>query len=201
MNQSSLNNSQISFSTGRGVNKLGKAATHYSTSQVLGRRGLERLDMLLLVIESLDLNGSQAMVWTSKKMGLDTKLPNAVEVWKFRCHNPLRKATRRGVLNSSESDSLILLVCAMSERLYPILRQLVSSKEPREINEERWNQLSTRLKDLVSERFNKRRGAVQALLASEKPYNSIRQLVLSLSLCAGSGGFDRLKASLHDVTI
>ena len=29
----------------------------------LSRRGVERLDLLLLTIEALDLNGGEAMVW------------------------------------------------------------------------------------------------------------------------------------------
>ena len=35
----------------------------------LSRRGVERLDLLLLTIEALDLNGGEAMVWTSQQMG------------------------------------------------------------------------------------------------------------------------------------
>ena len=42
----------------------------------LSRRGVERLDMLLLTIEALDLNGGEAMVWTSQQMGLQAQFPN-----------------------------------------------------------------------------------------------------------------------------
>ena len=61
----------------------------------LSRRGVERLDLLLLTIEALDLNGGEAMLWTSHQMGLKDQFPNRVELWKRRCHNPLRKSTRR----------------------------------------------------------------------------------------------------------
>ena len=50
----------------------------------LSRRGVERLDLLLLTIEALDLNGGEAMVWTSQQMGLSRlmvflqKLPEKV---------------------------------------------------------------------------------------------------------------------------
>ena len=54
----------------------------------LSRRGVERLDLLLLTIEALDLNGGEAMVWTSQQMGLQAQFPNRVELWKRRCHNP-----------------------------------------------------------------------------------------------------------------
>ena len=33
----------------------------------LSRRGVERLDLLMLTIEALDLNGGEAMVWTSQQ--------------------------------------------------------------------------------------------------------------------------------------
>ena len=47
----------------------------------LSRRGVERLDLLLLTIEALDLNGGEAMVWTSQQMGLHAQFPNRVELW------------------------------------------------------------------------------------------------------------------------
>lgn len=54
----------------------------------LPRRGLERLDLLLLSAEALDLNGGEAMVWMSEQMGFTTLFPNRVELWKRRCTNP-----------------------------------------------------------------------------------------------------------------
>ena len=65
----------------------------------LSRRGVERLDLLLLTIEALDLNGGEAMVWTSQQLGLQAQFPNRVELWKRRCHNPLRRTTRRDQLD------------------------------------------------------------------------------------------------------
>ena len=172
----------------------------HSSHIALGRRGLERLDLLLLVIEALDLNGSQSMLWTSKKLGLQPLLPNHVEIWKYRCHNPLRRAARRGTLEPQISDALILLICSMSDRLYPRLRQLISSNEPKEKNLERWNQLYDRLNQLISQRFNQRRGAVQKLLSLEGSDVFLRQLIISLAFSSGPGGFNRLRASLLDST-
>ena len=168
------------------------------TSSAISRRGLERIDLLLLAIEAIDLNGSQSMVWTSKSLGLESQFPNHVELWKCRCHNPLRKTTRRGPLKSLDSDALILLICSMSERLYPRLRQLISSNEPIDQTNERWLSLSLRFTDLVSERLNTRRGAVQRILSEENTDLIIRQLVRTLTLSVGYGGVARLKSSLFD---
>ena len=43
---------------------------------LLPRRGLERLDLLLLSVEALDLNGGEAMVWMSEQMGFTSLFPN-----------------------------------------------------------------------------------------------------------------------------
>ncbi len=166
----------------------------------LGRRGMERLDLLLLVIEALDLNGSQAMLWTSNKLGLNDYFPNPVELWKSRCHNPLRKATRRGSLDTDESEALILLICSMSERIYPLLRQLISSKEPEKTNNSRWEVFYERLNELINERYNIRKGAVRKLLSQGSKDRFIRQLIITLAFSVGPGGVDRLRASLLDST-
>ncbi len=165
---------------------------------VLTRRSLERLDLLLLVIESLDLNASQAMTWTSAQLGLEHIFPNPVELWKRRCHNPLRRTSRRGKLNVEESEALMILLCAMAQRLYPLLHQLLSSKEPESINSQRWQLLNQRFSDLLIERMNIRKGAVQRLLNRNYFETNNKQLVLTLAICAGPGGLDRLRANLLD---
>ena len=166
----------------------------------LSRRGIERLDLLLLTIEALDLNGGEAMLWTSQQMGMQTQFPNRVELWKRRCHNPLRRTTRREPMAPVDAESLICLVCAMAERLYPMLHQLLSSREPNQLTQQRWNLLDERLRDLVEERMNPRRGAVTRLLDPALSADIQRQLVGTLALVAGPGGIDRLRATLLDPT-
>ena len=166
----------------------------------LSRRGVERLDLLLLAIEALDLNGGEAMVLTSQKMGLQTQFPNRVELWKRRCHNPLRRTTRREQLDPVDAESLICLVCAMAERLYPVLHQLLSSREPEQLTQQRWQLFHERLQDLVEERMNLRREAVVRLLKMEPAGPQHRQLVSTLAFCAGPGGINRLRATLLDPT-
>ncbi len=164
----------------------------------IGRKGLERLDLLLVVIEALDLNSSDAMLWTAKQIGFEETFPNSVSLWKVRSHNPLRKAHRRGNLSSMDIDALIHLVCSLSKRLYPLLHQLLSSKEPSELSRERWLKFDERFKDLIKERMNTRRVAIQNILTSNESMTFNRNLVLTLALSSGLGGFDRLRASLLD---
>tara|TARA_B100000700_G_C15044284_1_gene857045 strand:+ start:1921 stop:2517 length:597 start_codon:yes stop_codon:yes gene_type:complete len=165
---------------------------------VIGRRGLEKLDLLLLVIEALDINGSQALLMVSSNMNLHEHFPNQVELWKFRSHNPLRKVNRRGNLKPKESDALIILVCYMAERLYPLIRQLLSIKEPNAINDAKWVILNDRLSDLLKERMNTKRGSINTLIDPNSSKSLLRHLILTLSFCAGLGGLNRLKVSLMD---
>ena len=166
--------------------------------RTLSRRGLERLDLLLLCAEALDLNGGEAMVWLSEEMGLTDLFPNRVELWKRRCSNPLRRTTRRETLSEAEADGLIRILNALADRLYPMLRSLLSSAESPQLNEQRWALFRGRLQELLQERFNPRRGGVQRLLDREEGPLLCRELIQTMALSAGPGGFDRLKASLLD---
>jgi hypothetical protein len=167
----------------------------------LPRRGLERLDLLLLCVEALDLNGGEAMVWMSEQMGFTGLFPNRVELWKRRCHNPLRRTTRRGGLDPAETDALIRILCALADRLYPMLRALLASAEPEAIRQQRWALFQERLDELVQERMNARREGVQRLLDPERGAAQRRQLIQALALGAGTGGFERLRASLGDPAV
>ena len=166
----------------------------------LSRRGVEQLDLLLLTAEALDLNGGEAMLWTSQQLGLQEQFPNRVELWKRRCHNPLRRITRREGLEPADAESMIRLVCAMADRLYPTLHQLLSSREPEQLTQQRWALVADRLGDLIEERLNQRRGAVLRLLDPAQNQATHRQLISTLALVAGPGGVDRLRARLLDPT-
>jgi hypothetical protein len=167
----------------------------------LSRRGLERLDLLLLSAEALDFNGGEAMVWMSGQLGFGQLFPNRVELWKRRCHNPLRRATRRGHLNPEETDALMRILCALADRLYPLLRALLSTAEPESVRQRRWELFEGRLGELVRERMNPRRVGVQTLLDPLRGARRRRLLIQSLALGAGTGGYERLRASLHDPVV
>jgi len=169
-----------------------------SSASPLPRRGIERLDLMLLCAEALDLNGAEATLWLCEELGYSELLPGRVELWKRRCHNPLRRNVRRGDLNSDESDALIRILCGQADRLYPLLRALLSAQEPPAVLQQRWALFEERLNALIRERLNLRRGGVQRLLDGPQGASQRRQLILSMALAAGAGGFERLKASLMD---
>jgi len=168
------------------------------TTASLPRRGLERLDLMLLASEALDLNGAEAMLWLSEQLGYSPLFPSRVELWKRRCHNPLRRSYRRGGLSPEEADALIRILSSQADRLYPLLRALLSSAESTEVSQQRWNLFESRLAELLQERMNPRRSGVQRLLDPSAGAAQRRQLIQAMALGAGVGGFDRLKASLMD---
>lgn len=168
------------------------------SARPLPRRGLERLDLMLLCTEALDLNGGEAMLAMSRNLGFEQLFPNRVELWKRRCYNPLRRTCRRGELKSQETDALIRLLCVMADRLYPMLRSLLAADESPDLLEQRWTLFRNRLNELIRERMNPRRSGVQQLMDPELGAPPLRRLVQGLALGAGNGGFERLRASLMD---
>ncbi len=174
--------------------------SHYdypSPTLIIGQRStLIRIDLLFLVIESIDVMAPQKLLLISNKMGFNEIFPNRVEFWKTRSLNPLRKAPRRGTLNKDQFEAIIQMICIMAEKVYPVLRQLLSTKEPTEINKQRWEQLSLRINELIEERLNVKRSSVKKMLLNELELLTTKQLIITLALCAGSTGVDRLRATL-----
>jgi hypothetical protein len=179
--------------SGSPPDRAGQAA-----AQPLPRQGLERLDLLLLCVEALDLNGGETLVWMGQNLGYAALFPDRVALWRLRSHNPLRRACRRGSPDANQTDALIRLLCAMADRIYPMLRGLLSSREPEQVNQQHWRLFQERLTELLRERMNVRRSGVQALMDPERGAEQRRALVQTLALAAGTGGFDRLRASLFD---
>tara|TARA_B100000902_G_C26799655_1_gene663880 strand:- start:271 stop:534 length:264 start_codon:yes stop_codon:yes gene_type:complete len=84
----------------------------------------------------------------------------------------------------------------MAENLYPLIRQLLSSKESKSLNQERWSLFTSRLKSLIRERMNVQRSYIASLLIDDNN-KFFRDLLVILSLSCGEGGAKRLKASLY----
>ena len=166
-----------------------------SSKNLISKDAAQKLDFLILVIETLQINAMETILMKAKDIGLTEEYCNRVNLWKIRCLNPMRKTYNSGSINCDQIDSLVKLISSMSDSLYPIIRQLLSSKESQSLNNERWNLFSLRLKSLIRERMNLRRTYVSTLLKED---NNIffRKLLVILSLSSGPGGYSRLKASL-----
>ena len=155
-----------------------------------------KLDFLILVIETLQINATDSLFLKANNIGLSDEFTSRVQFWKIRCSNPLRKNHTFSSLSSEQIDSLVELISSMAENLYPLIRQLLSSKESKTLNQERWFLFSSRLKSLISERMNVKRSYIISLLNDDK-HEFFRELLVILSLSCGKGGACRLKASLY----
>ena len=156
----------------------------------------KKLDFLILVIETLQLNATDSLLLKAKDIGLSDDFSSRVQFWKMRCSNPLRNTHSLASLSSEQINSLVELISSMADNLYPLIRQLLSSKESKVLNEKRWYLFTTRLKSLIRERMNIQRSYISSLL-SEDSTDFYRELLIILSLSCGEGGANRLKASLY----
>ncbi len=156
----------------------------------------KKIDFLILVIETLQINATDSIFLIAKKMGLSDDYSCRVNFWKIRCSNPMRNSYTLSSLSKDQIDSLVELISSMSENLYPLIRQLLSTKEPESINKERWFLFSSRLKSLIRERMNLQRKYITSLLDNDNN-EFFRELLVILSLSCGPGGVSRLKASLY----
>ena len=155
-----------------------------------------KLDFLILVIGTLQINATDSLLLKAKDIGLSDDFSSRVQFWKMRCSNPLRNSHSLASLSSEQINSLVELISSMADNLYPLIRQLLSSKESKALNAERWYLFTTRLKSLIRERMNIQRSYIASLL-SEDSTDFYRELLIILSLSCGEGGANRLKASLY----
>ena len=163
---------------------------------VIASDAAKKLDFLFLVIETLQINAADSLLLKAKNIGLSQAFSSRVQFWKMRCTNPLRKSYTFSTLSSDQIDSLVELISSMAENLYPLIRQLLSSKESKSMNQERWFLFTSRLKSLIKERMNMKRSYISSLI-SEDNNDFFRELLVILSLSCGKGGANRLKASLY----
>ncbi len=180
------------------------SGTKYSSNEpessfsncVIANDAARKLDFLILVIETLQINATDTLFRKAKNIGLTEDFSSRVDFWKMRCSNPLRTSHTFASLTSEQIDSLVELISVMAENLYPLIRQLLSSKESKTLNNERWYLFSERLKSLIRERMNLQRSYILSMLGDEN-HKFFRELLVILSLSCGQGGAIRLKASLY----
>ena len=149
--------------------------------------------MLLLFLETIDLNGIQSLYALSNRLNLNHVFPNKVTIWKLRNNNPLRKSYVNNNIKPEEFDALIKITVEMSRYLYPYIRDILKSKEDLEKNSVIWNDFSKRFIELIKERFNIESMRVKKLLNQTENDEIIIKSLLTLSLCISNQGYEKLK--------
>mgnify|MGYP001209669918 CR=1 FL=1 len=195
-----MKNSNLVARENEGVNNGSKdqatSADNTFHNCVIANDTPRKLDFLILVIETLQINATDSLLMKAMDIGFSDDFSSRVKFWKMRCSNPFRKTYTFSSLSSQQIDSLVELISSMADNLYPLIRQLLSSKESRTLNQERWYIFSTRLKSLIRERMNLQRSYISSLLNDDNN-QFFRELLVILSLSCGPGGSNRLKASMY----
>jgi hypothetical protein len=164
----------------------------------VSRKSIEKLDLLLLILETIDLNGIQSLYALSNRLNLNNVIPNKVTIWKLRNNNPLRKSYVTNNIKLNEFDALIRITVEMSKYLYPYMREIMKSKENIEENSVIWNDFNKRFIELINERFNIDSMRVKKLLNKAENDEIIIKSLLILSLCISNQGYQKLKNFLYD---
>ena len=133
---------------------LKRTITVLTKANQVSRQSIEKLDLLLLILETIDLNGIHSLYALSNRLNLNNVLPNKVTIWKLRNNNPLRKSYVNNNIKINEFDALIRITVEMSRYLYPYIREILKSKEDIEDNSVIWNDFNKRFIELIKERFN-----------------------------------------------
>ncbi|WP_348535280.1 DUF3038 domain-containing protein [Prochlorococcus marinus] len=164
----------------------------------VSRQSIEKLDLLLLILETIDLNGIQSLYAISNRLNLNDVFPNKVTIWKLRNNNPLRKSYVNNNIKLDEFDALIKITVELSRYLYPYIREILQSKENFEKNSVIWNDFNKRFIELIKERFNLDSMRVKKLLNQTENNEIVITLLLTLSLCISNQGYEKLKNLLFD---
>ena len=164
----------------------------------VSRQSIEKLDLLLLILETIDLNGIQSLYALSNRLNLNDVLPNKVTIWKLRNNNPLRKAYVNNNIKQDEFDALIKIAVEMTRYLYPYIREILQSREDLEKDAIIWNDFNNRFVDLIKERFNIDCLRVKKLLNQFENEEIIIKSLLILSFCISNQGYQKLKNFLFD---
>ena len=155
--------------------------------------------MLLLALETIDLNGASSLYALSDKLNLNNVLPNKVSIWKLRNNNPMRKSFNKNNIKLEEFEALIKLTSEMAKFLYPYIRKILESREEFINNPKAWNEFKNRYIELISERFNTNSMKVKRLLDPELNDEIFVKNILTLSLCISDDGFLKLKNTLFNI--
>ena len=170
--------------------------TILSKGKQISRESIQRLDLLLLALETIDLNGAESLHSLSVKLNLKEVIPNKVTIWKLRNNNPMRNSFNNINIKFEEFEALIKLTAEMAKFLYPYIRQILQSRDDFTRNPKPWNEFKNRYIELISERFNTNSMKVKRLLDSSCNDEVFIKIILTLALCISDDGFLKLKSTL-----
>tara|TARA_B100000886_G_scaffold21899_1_gene13926 strand:- start:73 stop:393 length:321 start_codon:yes stop_codon:yes gene_type:complete len=97
-----------------------------------------------------------------------------------------------------EFDALIKITVEMSRYLYPLMREILQSKEDPKKNSVIWVGFNKRFIELIKERFNLDSMRVKKLLNLTENDEIVIKSLLTLSFCISNKGYQKLRNFLFD---
>ena len=166
-----------------------KPITVSSKVNRISRESIQRLDLLLLALETIDLNGIESIYILSRKHNLNQVFPSKVTIWKLRNNNPMRKSYVSNKIELNEFEALIKLTVEMSGYLYPYIRDILQSRDNFDEKIPIWDEFKKRFIELTNERFNTNSMKVKKLLDPNLNDDVLIKLLLTLAFCNSEDGF------------
>ena len=154
--------------------------------------------MLLLTLETIDINGAQSLLNLSNNLNLNKILPNKVTIWKLRNNNPMRKSYINNKITIDAFDALTKIAVEMSKALYPYIREILQSRDDIDKNPYAWNDFKKRFIELIYERLNINSMRVKKLLNRTVNDEILIKSLFTLSLCISNNGYQKLKTFLFN---
>jgi hypothetical protein len=165
----------------------------------------QRIDLLLLAIEALELGGSEYMLATAKDLELQSIIDNRVTLWRLRCTNPWRRSYTRSGLTIPQAKALVVIISDRARRLTMLIRQLLTAYNDTQAKglpleqHFRLSEYIERFRTHFRSRMNPRRAKVALYLDQEDLLNQLAiALLTQLLFCTGVAGRQRLWISLFD---
>jgi hypothetical protein len=168
-------------------------------------RTKQRIDLLLLALEALELGASERMLATANELGLTEIIKHRVGLWSLRRTNPWRRSHARRPLSLEAAKALIVLAGYRARELTVEIRKLLLAEQrlrekglPIE-SEFYLSEYLERFRAHFRSRMNPRRARVAAYNANDQELNELALSLLShLLFCTGTAGMQRLWMSLFD---
>lgn len=183
---------------------LGSLPDPAIADQTCPRRATIEIDLMLLAIEALELEGSEVILQTAKFLELDGIIKDRVTLWRLRNTNPLRRHNQRRPLSLTEAKALVIVGCYMTRRLTVLIRQLLlayQQLQEQQLSMEhhfRLNEYLERFRAHFRSRMNPRRAAVAENYSDERLNQLALNLLMKLLFCTGTYGIQRFWFSLFD---
>ncbi|MEM1366408.1 MAG: DUF3038 domain-containing protein [Cyanobacteria bacterium P01_H01_bin.15] len=165
----------------------------------------QKLDLMLLALEALQLGGSELMLRLLREQQLAQIIGNRVFLWRSRCTNPWRRSYARRQLKRSEAKALTVVTSQLAQRLTAVIRQLLlaqqtlAAKDLPLHNHYRLSAYLTQFRAHFRSRMNSRRAKIADYISTEEKLNQLAlNLLQQLLFCTGTAGTKRLWISLFD---